>query len=93
MNFKHRGFSVDEISRNGVVIDGAATLSVTVNNYYVGSLWGAAKLPGDPKACSTGVTGPCYSATGKNPLQELVKYLKNLPQPVAPPALGRITQE
>lgn len=41
-------------------------------------------------ADTLGVAGPADS--GKSPLKELLAYLKSQPQPIAPPALNRITR-
>jgi len=66
---------VTEVRKDGGLIDKAASYSVTVNDSFSKYVVGAASV----------VT------TDKNPEQELVKYLKAQPQPVAPPTLNRIS--
>jgi cysteine-rich repeat protein len=67
---------VTEIRKDGTPIDVAASYSVTVNDLLATSLTGATNV----------VT------TDHNPLKQLIAYLKALPQPVAPPALDRVTR-
>lgn len=69
-------FHVTEVKAGGLSIDKASSYTVATNNVLAKLLVGA-----------TNVT-----TTDKNPEQELVKFLQAQPQPIAPPALNRISR-
>jgi cysteine-rich repeat protein len=66
---------IEEVRKNGTLLDKSATYTVTVDNFFSTPVPGATDL----------VT------TDKTPESALVSYLKSLPQPISPPALDRIT--
>jgi cysteine-rich repeat protein len=68
---------VTQVLKGGVAIDKTASYSVTVNDVMAPSIVGAANVV----------------MTDKNPEQELVRYLKAQPQPIAPPTLNRVTRQ
>lgn len=72
---------VVEIRTDGVAIDRTATYSVTVNNFLA--------TGGDGFSVLTGGTD---QVGGEIDLDALITFLQAAPQPVAAPALGRITR-
>lgn len=68
--------NVTEVRKNDAPIDKAASYSVTVIEPLAKLITGATEVV----------------VTDKNAVEEFVKYLKAQPQPVAPPALNRITR-
>lgn len=68
--------SVTEVKKGGVAIDKSATYSVTVNDYLAQSIVG----------------GTDIVVSDKSPARVLIEHLKAQPQPIAPPALNRVTR-
>lgn len=66
---------IEEVRKNGALLDKAASYTATVDSNAVASFAGATDL----------VT------TDKTPESALLSYIKSLPQPISPPALDRIT--